>query len=494
MTTKRFIAIAYSAVIISFLVLFTLIYLELEDPQLIWIGPIFESLFITGSLTISYVMLARGLLVGEKWSSVVGLSFLITIIPTIVWLLSWHNIVGQSFIPTPLSTHIWILLSRDFLFVFSYLILVLLIFKLRLNIKLLIAIALVTSLAISLFIATPPFLPEIVIDNKLLPVHVLASYLVFFFYLLAIVYTVYLYQRKIARPRILLSFILYLIIYSEGIIAFALSDNRFDLLWHFGKATNLLAFGILISSLIAEYTGYFIDSFVARSVQASFRPKIPQADWFEFDAQYRPSVTAATIGGDWFDVIQLDKENILLVLGDAVGKGLDAISTMTEAKFLLRGYLLEGRNIDEALFSLNNYLFMYLKNEEFVTVAAVLLSKDADNFKYVLAGHPSPLLVSEKEWRRLDIESPRMPLGIVSNTSYPILTSHIGHGEILSIYSDGVIEARKGNQFFGENNLANFIFENQFKDLNSINNELLINIQSRWHIVDDLTIILAKLR
>lgn len=494
MITRRFLVIAYSAVIISFLILFALAYLNLKNPQLVWVGPLFESLFITGSLIITYVMLARGFLISEKWSTVTGLAFLITIVPTIVWLLSWHNIVGQSFIPTSLSTHIWILLSRDFLFVLSYLVMTLLIFKINLNVKQSIFIVIAISLLLSIFLVTSPFLPDIIVGDNLLPMHTSISYFIFFFYLIAIIFTIYLYRKKIARPRILLSFILYLIIYSEGLISFALSTSRFDLLWFYGKSTNLLAFGILISSLIAEYTGYFIESFVARSVQAGFKPKVPQVDWFEFDAQYRPSVTAATIGGDWFDIMQLDKDNILLILGDAVGKGLEAISTMTEAKFLLRSFVLEGKSIDEAFFGLNNYLFRYLKSEEFVTVAAVLLSKDADNFKYVLAGHPPPLVISEKGWRKLDIKSPRMPLGIAADTGYPVLTSHIGHGEILSIYSDGVVEARKGDQFFGENNLANFIFENRFEDLNTIDNELLVNIQSRWRIVDDLTIILIRLR
>lgn len=488
---RQIFVIFYTSAIVLFFLMLALIFGDIENPALIWVAPVSESLFITGSLILVYVLLSRGLLAGDKFSTAIGLSFLITVIPTLAWLLSWHNVEGQSFISTPLSTHIWLIYLRDFLFLACFLVLIIIASKnLIINIKKTISYILTISLAVSLFIVTPPFLPTLIENNKFFPLNGFVASSLITAYILAIIFLFFLNRKR--KILILQSFILFLVIYAEGYLSFIFASGRLDLLWLLGKAVNLFAFGILIASLITEYTGFFIDSFVARSVEKGFKPNIPELDWLEISAHYKPAVKEAAIGGDWYDVVTLSPERIVLILGDAVGKGIEAISTMTEAKFLLRGYILEGRDIDSSVNSLNNYLCKYLKEDEFITLAIVLIDKNSENMDYVLAGHPPPLIVSGDEWRELHIPDVRLPLGLKPDNAYAVNKSTLKKDDVIVIYSDGVTEARQNGLLFGEENLARFVLMNHDSDPKTINKKLFDFIQGFWKIVDDLTILTAK--
>lgn len=486
----RTILVYYILIGIIFALIIFFIETDIESPGLIWVAPVAESLFITGSLVLVYLMLSRGLLARENLSVAIGLSFLATIIPTLAWLLTWHNVVGQSFIPSTESTHLWILYIRDFLFFVTLFVLLSMrdvVAKVR---KIFISL-LATSLIVSIFIATPPFLPDLVVKNQYLSLNRWVAILMLLICIIVIgkILTI---QRKTITP-VLTGLILFLIIYAEGYISFIFADKRFDLTWLLGKIVNLFAFGVFLAILIKEYTHYFIDSFVARSIQESFKPDVPKLSWLEIDAQYRPAVKEAAIGGDWYDVLTLDGgKTLVLILGDAIGKGIKAITTMTEAKFLFRSYILDGLNIEEALTKLNRYLFKYLRRDEFVTMAAVSLSEETPTFRYASAGHPSPIIVKSNDWYEITPKQTNLPLGISEQTAYASFEASLEKGSILTIFSDGVPEARNNGGFFGEQNLGNFIYSNKEKDLNVINVSLLDSLQSKWRTVDDLTILIAR--
>lgn len=467
-----------------------LIQTNIKSPGIVWVAPVAESLFITGSLILVYLMLSRGLLARENLSVAIGLSFVVTIIPTLVWLLAWHNIVGQSLIPSRESTHFWILYFRDILFFVTIFVL----FSMRdviTKVRKIFIFLIVISLLTSIFIATPPFLPDLIMNNQYLSLNrwVAVSLLVLG---IIVIGKILLIQRKAVMP-VLTGLALFLVIYTEGYISFIFADSRFDLAWLLGKIVNLFAFGIFMAILIREYTHYFIDSFVARSIQESFKPDIPNLSWLEIDAQYRPAVIEAAIGGDWYDVLALDGgKTLILILGDAIGKGIKAITTMTEAKFLFRSYILDGLNIEEALTKLNGYLFKYLKSDEFVTMAAVSLSEETSTFRYASAGHPSPMIIKGNNWYEITPKQTNLPLGIREQTVYTSFEASLEKNGILTLFSDGIPESRRNSEFFGEQNLGNFIYSNKEKDLNMINVSLFDSLQSKWRTVDDLTILTAR--
>lgn len=477
---------------INLAVLITINFMHLENSSLIWIAPVMESLFVTGSLIVAYLLISRGLIANDKWALIIGLAFLSTIIPTITWLLSYHNFRGQSIIPTPVSAHIWILYLRDLTFGIVFLVLTVYSNRRNINGEKAIAYVILITLAISTLISTPPFLPEIMKNNDLLPINIIVSMSLLLFFIVITLYTIVLYRRT--RASLLLIFIVFLAIYGQGLLGFTLSGSRFDIEWYFGKAVNLFAFGILITYLITEYTGYFIDSLVASSLQLSFAPKIPEIDWLEISAEYRPATKQAAVGGDWYDIIALESGNIVMIVGDAIGKGVNAIPTMTEAKFLLRGYLLDGIEPGEALSKVNNYLVKYLGSEEFVTIALGVIDPSNRSVKYSLAGHPPPILITKTGWNFLEMPKPKLPLGVTNNVIYDLEEAPVETGDIISFYSDGIIEARRGDEFFEDAGLVRLLKKNRLLSPSEINSRLLQKLNSNWQAIDDLTSVIVKIK
>lgn len=475
-----------------FVILIILNFIHLENSALIWISPVMESLFVTGSLIVAYLLISRGFIANDKWALVIGLAFLSTIIPTITWLLSYHNFRGQSIIPTPVSTHIWILYFRDLFFGVIFLSLAAYASRRNINGEKAIAYVILTSLAVSTLISTPPFLPAIVENNNLLPINEIISIGLLLFFIAIALYTLIQYRRT--RVPLLLIFIVFLTIYGQGLLGFALSGSRFDMEWYFGKTVNLFAFGILITYLITEYTGYFIDSLVASSLQLSFAPKIPEIDWLEFSAQYRPATKQAAVGGDWYDIIALESGNIAMIVGDAIGKGVNAIPTMTEAKFILRGYLLDGIEPGEALGKVNNYLVKYLDSEEFVTIALGVVDPSNRSVKYSLAGHPPPILITKTGWSFLEMPKPKLPLGVARDVTYGLEEATVEADDIISFYSDGIIEARRGDEFFEDAGLVRLLRKNRLLSPSEINSRLLETITLNWQAIDDLTSVIVKIK
>lgn len=490
MINKKIALISY---ILTALILFAIMMLarqNLSNQNLVWLGPVSESLFITGSGILVYLLLSRAIITNDQWNSVIGLAFLSTIIPTIAWLLAWHNIEGQSFIPTPLSTHFWLLYLRDTLFVGTFIYYSTENHRKRLRLKSAAIVILLLSSLISVLMITPPFLPVLTSGPRFLPLNSFISFLMFAIYSVLIIYNYYLFKKS--RNALLFNFMLFLLIYALSFLGFGYAATRFDYEWYVSKAINLVAFGILIGLLISEYTGYFVDSLVARSLQLSLAPKIPAVDWLDIDAQYRPAMKQAAIGGDWYDVIQPNDDQVIIIVGDAIGKGIDAISTMTEAKFLLRGYLIDGWTIEQSLIKVNNYLVKYLNQEEFVTLAIGLIDKRAKKLHYTLAGHLPPILATDKAYAFLSMPKPKLPLGIARNTEYPLSEVPVSRDNLLAFYSDGIIEARTGNNFFGDKGLADFLLENQKFGIEQANQRLINTLTANWQIIDDMTSVIIK--
>jgi anti-anti-sigma factor len=89
---------------------------------------------------------------------------------------------------------------------------------------------------------------------------------------------------------------------------------------------------------------------IAQSLQRSLLPsRLPDIEGLEVAARYEPGVEGVDIGGDWYEVIALDDDRVLVVVGDVSGRGLEASAAMASLRFATRGYALEGHGPAEIL-------------------------------------------------------------------------------------------------------------------------------------------------
>lgn len=173
--------------------------------------------------------------------------------------------------------------------------------------------------------------------------------------------------------------------------------------------------------------------------QASFLPKdLPELKKLEISTYYRPLVN---VSGDYYDILRIDENRTLLVLGDVSGKGLAAALIMgiimstiriTEDKTNLKQLLL---NVDQAIKSMRF-------EDKYTVIFIGLVDVEEKKMTYVNASMADPLIVSQTAtgWRVRSIESNNSLVGLIPIEDVQVDEVNIRTGDVILIASDGVSE------------------------------------------------------
>ncbi len=181
---------------------------------------------------------------------------------------------------------------------------------------------------------------------------------------------------------------------------------------------------------------------IAETLQRSFLPaSLPRVEGMQLAARYLPGTAGVAVGGDWFDAIRLQDGQLGLVVGDVVGKGVQAAATMAQLRNGLRAFSLDRMKPSSTLTRLNR-LAEEVMETAFATVVYVVIDGDARVCRYASAGHPPPL-VAYPDGRVAFLEEGRgLPLGAGTDTRYTQEIVDLPVGTILVLYTDGLVERR----------------------------------------------------
>lgn len=182
---------------------------------------------------------------------------------------------------------------------------------------------------------------------------------------------------------------------------------------------------------------------VARTLQASLLAGDPPRDpRFSVAAHYSPAIDTLDVGGDWHDAIRLDDDWIAIVVGDVVGRGLDAAATMGQLRSAIRA--LAGIRL--APVRLLDHLDTFVEQVHSAWLATLVYA-DVDlaqgHLRYACAGHLPPLLLQPGEAPCLLWEGRSTPLGARQGGGVRVdgeLT--LQRGARLLLFSDGLVERR----------------------------------------------------
>jgi anti-sigma regulatory factor (Ser/Thr protein kinase) len=182
----------------------------------------------------------------------------------------------------------------------------------------------------------------------------------------------------------------------------------------------------------------------ASTLQHSLLPHtLPRVPGAIVASRYLPGSSEAEVGGDWYDAIQGPDQQLYLVIGDVVGKGVQAAAGMGQLRNALRAYILEGFDCGPALTRLNR-LVDNLGRRQFATVVCVRFDPVTRRLRYSSAGHPSPILAAPGEpGRFLYTTALGPPIGALADATYPTLESRLEPGSRLLLYTDGLVEDRR---------------------------------------------------
>jgi anti-sigma regulatory factor (Ser/Thr protein kinase)/putative methionine-R-sulfoxide reductase with GAF domain len=191
---------------------------------------------------------------------------------------------------------------------------------------------------------------------------------------------------------------------------------------------------------------------VAIGLQRSLLPeRLPEITDVTIGARYLPS--RDEVGGDWYDVIELDRGCVGIAIGDVVGHGVRAAALMGQLRTGLRAYALDGRRPGEVL-ARADYLLQTIRGRGMATAAYGVFDLHTNELRIANAGHPPPLIVpASGEPRFLEID-PAPPLGTVPNPEFPEITVQLAPEETVLLYTDGLIEVRGESLHEGLERLA----------------------------------------
>ncbi len=152
-----------------------------------------------------------------------------------------------------------------------------------------------------------------------------------------------------------------------------------------------------------------------------------------------PGSGEARIGGDWYDAIPLRDGRIALVIGDVVGRGIEAAARMAHLQSAVRAYALDGLRPSLVLERMNGFI-QELEKRCTATVLLAVIDPDAETVRLASAGHPPPLLI-DAGGEVSYAEGPHgNPLGASHFPSYEETVMAFRPGSVLLLYTDGLVE------------------------------------------------------
>ena len=200
---------------------------------------------------------------------------------------------------------------------------------------------------------------------------------------------------------------------------------------------------------------------IARTLQASLLPPSnPTIPGLELATEFRPAGDGSEIGGDFYDVFELGSQDWVICIGDVAGKGVEAAVVANLARYTIRALSVTEESPAEVLAQLNQVVFNDA-SERFCTVAIVRLRRVDDTWHvtFSLGGHPSPILLDSSDEPR-DLGEPSFLVGAVEASTYRDNRFRLRPGATVLLYTDGVTEARSGNDFYGEERLRQLLQHN----------------------------------
>ncbi len=174
---------------------------------------------------------------------------------------------------------------------------------------------------------------------------------------------------------------------------------------------------------------------------------------------YQP---ASTVGGDFFDLIELDENRVGVLIADVMGHGARSALVTAILRALVRNHTSIASSPDAFLSELNRHLHEMISRSGqslFVTAFYIVLDTRQGLATWAVSGHPAPLRVrrgSGKVPEPLWFESPRQPaLGLVPDFSYRSFESPLHAGDVFLLFTDGSVEAENPDgESFGLKRLA----------------------------------------
>lgn len=233
---------------------------------------------------------------------------------------------------------------------------------------------------------------------------------------------------------------------------------------------------------------------IAETLQEALLEMPSSLTGIEFAHAYHSASEAARVGGDFYDIFELNQHHVGVTIGDVAGKGLEAAVLTSLAKNTIRAHASEkGKTPTQILRLTNDVIFKSTSSEAFVTVFFAILDRRDGRLVYANAGHTTSALVREDgTTSKLRVTGPF--LGAFDDAVFEQGEACLELDELLFLYTDGLTEARGDGSFYGEDRLFRLLSATKDGAARDVVGEAIADIMSftRDNLNDDLAILALK--
>lgn len=233
---------------------------------------------------------------------------------------------------------------------------------------------------------------------------------------------------------------------------------------------------------------------IASDVQRSILPaQFPDIPGFEFAVETR---SAREVGGDFYDVIEINQQQVGLVTADVSGKSVQAAIFMAIVRALLLREAVEGNAPSETLHRLHKQLMKTSTAEMFVTIFYAIIDLDTKHLKYVRAGHERPILYKSNSQSLQLLNPPGRFVGLWPNLILEEAQFFLRSGDCLISYSDGVTDAENPQgEKFGLDRLLDIVADQGQGSAENLTKHIMTSVEQftgSADQTDDITIFVTK--
>lgn len=234
----------------------------------------------------------------------------------------------------------------------------------------------------------------------------------------------------------------------------------------------------------------------AQKVQQLLLPKeMPAFPNFEFSAKY---ALANRVGGDYYDFIPIDENRLAIVIADVSGHDIASALVMAMGRNLIRTFFGSHVSPAEILSKTSMILREDTQSQRYITMFLGVLDRQKMSLTYSNGGHNYPLYLKAGAAEFTSLSVGGFPLGLLDDYNYLEETLTLSPGDLLILYTDGLIEAQSPtNEMFELNRLEKIVLDYRTSPIDEMTStiyERALAFSQQEKLQDDFTFVALRAR
>ncbi|MBE0447677.1 MAG: SpoIIE family protein phosphatase [Actinobacteria bacterium] len=240
---------------------------------------------------------------------------------------------------------------------------------------------------------------------------------------------------------------------------------------------------------------YTTERNIANTLQEALLILPSEVEGIDIDHFYHSATDTFRVGGDFYDLFELEHDRVGIVIGDVSGKGLQAATLTSLVKNTIKAYAYENSSPALIVSKTNDVTTKSSPAASFITLFFGILDIGSGRLSYCSAGHLPPIVKRSGAGSAFLIT--RSPIiGAFAGLNYFDDVEVLAPKDILVLYTDGTTEARRDQEFFGEERLRDTVQKTVLPSAKGFPASIFNNIIefTGGRLLDDLAILAVSLK